>query len=226
MRSNVRTSTVKSLACKRCLCRVRLIIDESDFPVIVPVVVETGNAAGIEMESAVAVQVGPRNPADDAQDREVVANDDDSFFGGVTLHDSIQPVPGPAGDIDEPLAAWNLNLRRLASPLLDELRVVLLDLCECQSFQCAMIKFANVGLDKHGELMMPTEELSGLSCALQIACIDPMDRFVPQRRRNLFRLADSDLIQIQVRRTLATTLQVPIRGAVTNQENFHDVPLE
>ena len=53
-----------------------------------------------------------------------------------------------------------------------------------------------------------------------------MDRFVPQQRRNLFRLADSDLIQIQVRRTLAATLQVPIRGAVTNQENFHDVPLE
>ena len=33
-----------------------------------------------------------------------------------------------------------------------------------------------------------------------------MYRFVRQRRRNLFRLADSDLIQIQVRRTLAATL--------------------
>ena len=157
------------LACKRCLSRVRLIIDGSDFPVIVPVMVQTGNAARIEVESAVAVQVGPRDPADVAQDREVVANDDDGFFGGVTLHDSIQPAPGPAGDIYEPLAARNLNLRRFGSPLLDELRVIFLDLCECQSFQCAMIKFANVGFDKHGELMMPAEELSGLPCALQIA---------------------------------------------------------
>jgi hypothetical protein len=53
-----------------------------------------------------------------------------------------------------------------------------------------------------------------------------MDRFVRQRHRNLFRLADSDLIQIQVRRTLAATLQIPIRSAVTNQKNFHDLTLE
>jgi hypothetical protein len=52
-----------------------------------------------------------------------------------------------------------------------------------------------------------------------------MYRFVRQRRRNLFRLADSDLIQIQVRRTLAATLQIPIRGAVTNQEDLHNVIL-
>jgi hypothetical protein len=32
-----------------------------------------------------------------------------------------------------------------------------------------MIKFANVGLDKHGELMMQTEELSRLLRALEIA---------------------------------------------------------
>lgn len=85
-----------------------------------------------------------------------------------------------------------------------------------------MIEFANVGLDVHGELMMETKELSGLSCALQIARIDSMDCFVRQRRRNLFRLAEADFIQIQVRRALAATLNIPIRGAVPNQKNLHD----
>jgi hypothetical protein len=51
--------------------------------------VETGNAARIEMESTIVVQVGPGDSADNAQDREVVTDDDDGFFGGVTLRNSI-----------------------------------------------------------------------------------------------------------------------------------------
>ncbi len=94
------------------------------------------------MESAIVVQVGPCDSADDAQDRKVVANYDYGFFGRMTLYDSIQSVPGPARDIHEPLAAWNLDLGRRGSPVLNKSR---------------------------RELMMQTEELSRLLRALQIA---------------------------------------------------------
>lgn len=126
--------SVKKLARKRCLCCVLLIIDARNFPVIAAVMAETGNAARINMESAIVVQVGACDSADDAQDRKVMANHDYGFFGCMTLYDSIQSVPGPARDIHEPLAAWNLDLCRLGSPFLNKLRVVLLDFSECQTF--------------------------------------------------------------------------------------------
>ena len=54
-----------------------------------------------------------------------------------------------------------------------------------------------------------------------------MNRFASKKKRgNLFRLADPDLAQIQVRCSLAATLQIPIRGTVTNQDNLHNVILE
>jgi hypothetical protein len=111
-----------------------LIINASDFPVIAAVMVETGNAARIDMESAIVVQVDTRDSTDDAQDRKIVTNYDYGFFGCMTLYYSIQSVPGPARDIHEPLAAWNLDLCRLGSPFLNKLRVVLLNFCECQTF--------------------------------------------------------------------------------------------
>ena len=43
----------------------------------VAVMVQPANAARIEMKSAVVVQVGSGDPADDAEDRKVVADDDD-----------------------------------------------------------------------------------------------------------------------------------------------------
>jgi hypothetical protein len=133
------------------------------------VAAQAGHPARVEMKSAVVVQVGPGDSADNAYNREVMANHDYGFFGSVTLHDSIQSLPGPPRDIHEPLAAWNLGLCRLGSPFLNKLRVVLLNLSECQAFQFAMIKFANVVLDEHGKVMMQTEEPSGLLRALQIA---------------------------------------------------------
>jgi hypothetical protein len=113
---------------------VLLIINARNFPVIAAVMAETGNAARIDMESAIIVQVRACDSADDAQDRKVVANYDYGFFGCMTLYDSIQSVPGPARDIREPLAAWNLDLCRLGSPFVNKLRVVLLDFNECQTF--------------------------------------------------------------------------------------------
>ena len=86
------------------------------------------------MESAIVVQVGACDSADDTQDWKVVANDDDGVFGCMTLYDSIQSVPGPARDIHQPLAAWNLDLGRLGSPFLNKSRVVLLNFCECEAF--------------------------------------------------------------------------------------------
>src|SRR4029077_11128070 len=102
-----------------------------------------------------------------AQDREVVADHDDGFFRTVSLHDTVQSVPRSARDIHESLAAWNLNLCRLSYPFLNKLRMVLPDLCECQTFQCAMIQFANVGLDKDGKSMMQTDAVSGLLSTFQ-----------------------------------------------------------
>lgn len=86
-----------------------------------------------------------------------------------------------------------------------------------------MIEFANVSLDDDGESMMQTEKPSCLLRALQVARVNSMYPFSCQRRGNLFRLADSDLIEIQVRYALAATLQIPIRGAMTNQQDLHDV---
>lgn len=209
------------LARQRRLCCVVLIIDTSDFPVIAAVVFKTGHTARVEVESAIVVQVGARDSAEDAQDREVVAHYDDAFFSAVTLHDSIQPVPGPARDIRKAFAAWNLDLCRLGSPFLNKLRVVFLNLCECETFQFAMIEFANVSLDDDRELMVQTKKASCLLRALQVARVNSMYPFLCQRRGDLFRLADSDFIEIQVRYALAATLQIPIRGAVTNQEDLH-----
>ena len=42
---------------------------------------ETGNAARIDMESAIVVQVGACDSADDAQDRKVVTNYNYGFLG-------------------------------------------------------------------------------------------------------------------------------------------------
>jgi hypothetical protein len=84
----------------------------------------------------------------------------------VTLHDSIQSVPGPARDIHQPLASRDLDFCRFGSPFLNKLRVVLPNLCECQTFQLTMIEFANSGLDDDGESMMQTENPSRLLRAL------------------------------------------------------------
>ena len=55
---------------------------------IFPVMVEAGYTARVEVKSAVVVQVGSGDPADNAQDWEIVANDDDCFFGRVAPHNS------------------------------------------------------------------------------------------------------------------------------------------
>jgi hypothetical protein len=204
---------------------VLLIIDASDFPVIAAVMVETGDAARIEVESAIAVQVSACDSTDDAQDRKVVADHDYGFFRGMTLHDAIQSVPGPTRDIREFFAARNLDLCRLGSPFLNKLAVVLPNFREGQTFQFAMIKFANIVLDQHREAVMQTEELSGLLRALQIARVDSVNRFVGQGYRDLLCLTDSDGIQLQVGCSLAATLQIPIGGTVTDQENLHRVIL-
>src|SRR5262245_25034191 len=155
--------------------------------------------------------------ADDAQNWEVMANHDDGLLGSVTLHDSIQSVPGSPCDIHQAFAAWYLDLCRFGSPFLDKLRVVLLNLCKRQTFQFAMVKFTNIVLDQYRESMTRTEELSSLLRPLQIARVNSVYGFVRYRRNKLLCMANSHLIQIHIRCTLAATLQIPICGTVTNQ---------
>jgi hypothetical protein len=50
-----------------------------------------------------------------------------------------------------------------------------------------------------------------------------MYAFFRQSRGNLLRLANPDLIEIQVRNPLAAALQIPICGAVTNQKDLHNL---
>ncbi len=61
------------------LRRVLLVVDESHFPTVRAVVMETGNAAGIEMKGAIVIQMGGGDAAKDAQDRKVMANNHDTF---------------------------------------------------------------------------------------------------------------------------------------------------
>ena len=131
-----------------------LTIDASDFPVIAPIMVETGDTARVEVESAIVVQVGACYAAEDAQDRKVVTHYHNGLFGAVTLHDSIQSVPGPARDIHKPLSARDLDFCGLGSPFLNKLRIIFLNFCECQTLQLTMIEFANSGLDDDRESMI------------------------------------------------------------------------
>jgi hypothetical protein len=97
-----------------------------------------------------------------------VTDSNDGFPDGVTLRDSSQSIPGAVRDVREFFAARNLDLCRLSSPFLDELRVVLLNFGKCQTFQLAMIQFANVVFDQHGKPVRQTDKPSGLLGAFQI----------------------------------------------------------
>ena len=52
-------------------------VDMGDLPRAVAVAVEPAYAAGVQMKFAVFVQVGSSDPADNADDRKVVTDDDD-----------------------------------------------------------------------------------------------------------------------------------------------------
>src|ERR1043166_515147 len=133
----------------------------------------------------------------------------------------VQAVPGPLRDVGQPLSAGNLNLRGLASPSLQKLAITLLDLIEGQSFQLAMIELADIFFDENGKIVRIADQTRRVMGTLQIAGINSMNRLTRQSGRNFLGLADSDLVELAVTRSLAASLQVPVSCAVPHQENIH-----
>jgi len=68
------------------------------------------------VEVAVAIQVCTGNPADDADNRKIMAHHDDVIGVGMTLDDLLQPRPSALSDIDQSLPAGNLELGRFRAP--------------------------------------------------------------------------------------------------------------
>ena len=135
--------------------------------------------------------------------------------------DLMEPQPSALGNIGQALAAGHLQLRRLATPAQQKLAVTLFDLVERQTFQVAMIEFSNAFLDYHGQAVMRTDDFSCASRPFQVAGIDTVNGFLAQLRGDLFSLAQPNVAQVAVARTLAAMLQIPIGSAVAHKDDLH-----
>jgi hypothetical protein len=84
-----------------------------------------------------------------------------------------------------------------------------------------MIEFTNAFLDYHGQVVMRTDDFSCASRPLQVAGIDTVNGFLAQLRGDLFGLAQANVAQVAVARTLAAMLQIPIGSAVAHKDDLH-----
>ena len=173
------------------------------------------------MKVAVIVKMGAGDAADDADDRKVMADDDDGVRRIVARGDLIQPEPSAFGDIGQALAAGHLQLGWLIAPAGEKIAVVLLDLVEGQPFQMAMVEFANACLDHHRKFVMFADDFSGPPRPLQVAGIDTMNLFLAQSRGERFGLTQPDVAQIAIARTLAAVFEIPIGCAMAHKNDLH-----
>jgi len=120
--------------------------------------------------------------------------------------DPINPFPRALRHVDQPLAARNMDVRRLAAPAREKLGVLLFDFVERQPLQRAVIEFANGFLDLHRQAVRLTDQLGGLARPAQIAGVNRLDVLAAEQRGDLFGLPHSDIAEFQVGGALTAPL--------------------
>ena len=77
---------------------------------------EARDATGIEVKAPIIIQMRAGDPANDPENRKIMAYDQNPFRVGMALHDLIQSVPCALGDIRQSFAARDADLGGFAAP--------------------------------------------------------------------------------------------------------------
>ncbi len=168
------------------------------------------------MKLAVAIQRGVGNATDDSDNGEIMADDNNFFRLRVPRCDKVQTHPGTLRNVDEALAAGNLEFGRFGAPTGEKLTIVVLNFVKGQTLQVTVIKFPDTLINDHRKSMMCADQLGRAPRSLEIARVNGVNRFITQARGDFLGLSQAGFTQITITGTLTAMLQVPISGAMAD----------
>ena len=120
------------------------------------------------MKIAVLVQVSSTDPANDAEDRKVVAHDQNALRVRWRRMISIKLFHARAATSAKPLPAGHINIRRFAAPAGEKFAVPGFYFVESQSFESPWSSSRRLFFDYHRQVVRPADDFGGLARAAEV----------------------------------------------------------